>query len=152
MSLDRGRRDEILDTASQLFASSGLRTSLQEIADACGIRPGSLYHHFESKEAIVIELVRRYYAELDQLAEIAVKELKGSDPRLAPERIAGLGTAIAQCAVRHSAAVQFTFYEPPAGASHDLVQLAGRERRLRRRCWRRCVPAGRAASSGPVST
>jgi AcrR family transcriptional regulator len=127
MSLDRGRRDEILDTASQLFASSGLRTSLQEIADACGIQPGSLYHHFESKEAIVVELVRRYHAELDQLAEIALKELKGSDPRLAPERIAGLATAIAQCAVRHSAAVQFTFYEPPAGAGHELVQLAGHE-------------------------
>jgi AcrR family transcriptional regulator len=127
MSLDRGRRDEILDIASQLFASSGLRTSLQEIADACGIQPGSLYHHFDSKEAIVVELVRRYYAELDQLAEIAFKELAGSDPRLAQERIVWLGTAIAQCAVRHSAAVQFTFYEPPAGASHELVQLAGRE-------------------------
>jgi AcrR family transcriptional regulator len=33
----------------------------------------------------------------------------------------------AQCAVRHSAAVQFTFYEPPAGAGRELVQLAGRE-------------------------
>ena len=127
MSPDRGRRDEILDTASQLFASSGLRTSLQEIADACGIQPGSLYHHFESKEAIVVELVRRYYAELDQLAEIALKELKGSGTRLAPDPIVGLGTAIAQCAVRHSAAVQFTFYEPPAGAGRELVQLAGRE-------------------------
>jgi len=127
MSLDRGRRDEILDTASQLFASSGLRTSLQEIADACGIQPGSLYHHFESKEAIVVELVRRYHAELDQLAEIALKELKDTGPRFALERIAGLGTAIAQCAVRHSAAVQFTFYEPPAGAGHELVRLAGRE-------------------------
>ncbi len=129
MSADRARRDEILDTASKLFASSGLRTSLQEIADACGILPGSLYHHFDSKEAIVIELVRRYQGELDELAEIALKELEDTDPRLLPERIVGLGNSIAQCAVRHSAAVQFSFYEPPAGASSELVLLTDREPR-----------------------
>src|SRR6185312_7242035 len=47
---DGTRRTEILQTAAQLIATSGLRTSLQEIADAAGILPGSLYHHFESKE------------------------------------------------------------------------------------------------------
>jgi len=123
---DGRRRAEILDTAAALFASSGLRTSLQDIADACGIRPGSLYHHFESKEAIVVELVQRYHAELDHIAMIALKGLEGADPRLVPAKIVGLGTAIAECAVRHSAAVQFTFYEPPAGAGEELVRLAGR--------------------------
>src|SRR5262245_52071019 len=54
---DRARRSEILQTAAALIASSGLRTSLQEIADAAGILAGSLYHHFESKEAILIELI-----------------------------------------------------------------------------------------------
>ena len=44
MSGDGGRRAEILDTAARLFASSGMRTSLKQIADACGILPGSLYH------------------------------------------------------------------------------------------------------------
>src|ERR1043165_8054263 len=48
---DGTRRTEILQTAASLIASSGLRTSLQEIADAAGILPGSLYHHFDSKEA-----------------------------------------------------------------------------------------------------
>jgi AcrR family transcriptional regulator len=41
-----------------VIAISGLRTSLQQIADTAGILPGSLYHHFESKEAILVELVR----------------------------------------------------------------------------------------------
>ncbi|HEY9266382.1 MAG TPA: helix-turn-helix domain-containing protein, partial [Mycobacterium sp.] len=59
------RRTEILQTAASLIATSGLRTSLQEIADAAGILPGSLYHHFESKEAILVELLRRYHADLD---------------------------------------------------------------------------------------
>ncbi|MDT7737968.1 MAG: hypothetical protein QOK09_1337, partial [Mycobacterium sp.] len=34
---DGTRRTEILQTAASLIASSGLRTSLQEIADAAGI-------------------------------------------------------------------------------------------------------------------
>ena len=55
---DGTRRTEILQTAASLIAISGLRTSLQEIADAAGILPGSLYHHFESKEAILVELLR----------------------------------------------------------------------------------------------
>jgi AcrR family transcriptional regulator/transposase-like protein len=126
MSAEGQRRNEILDTASRMFAASGLRTSLQEIGDACGIKPGTLYHHFDSKEAIVVELLQRYHDELDRIAEGALERLEGADPQQASERIVGLGTAIAECAVRHSAAVQFTFYEPPAGASHELVRLATR--------------------------
>src|SRR5258706_13588173 len=65
------RRNEILQTAASLIASSGLRTSLQQIADAAGILPGSLYHHFESKDAILTELMQRYHADLERLGETA---------------------------------------------------------------------------------
>jgi AcrR family transcriptional regulator len=125
-SADLRRRNEILDTASELFASNGLRISLEEIAGACGIKPGSLYHHFESKEAIVVELIERYQAELDQLASSSAQTLDSMRPGDAEERITTLAVAIAECAARHSAAVQFTFYEPPGGAGQDLVALAGR--------------------------
>ena len=125
-ALDTQRRDEILDTASGVFASSGLRTTLQEIAEASGIQPGSLYHHFESKEAIIVELVKRYHADLDRQAEIALKELRESAPGDLPNRIKAFSTAIAQCAVRHSAAVQFSFYDPPVSAGRELVRLAAR--------------------------
>ena len=93
MSVDSERKAEILDSAATLFGSSGLRTSLQQVADACGILPGSLYHHFESKEAIFIALVERYQAELDEIAEKAAEE--GANPRRPDERIVALGTAIA---------------------------------------------------------
>ena len=120
------RRDEILETASHLFASRGLRTSLQDIADACGIKPGSLYHHFDSKEAIVVELIRRYHGELDQIAEHALARLQSPQAPTAAEGIATLTASIAECAARNSAAVQFTFYEPHAGATGELVELANR--------------------------
>ncbi len=119
---DGTRRTEILQTAASLIASSGLRTSLQEIADAAGILPGSLYHHFESKEAILVELVRRYYADLDRIGEIAHEQLDQADARSVADKIVELGSAIARCAVQHRAALQMSFYEAPS-ANPELVEL-----------------------------
>ena len=119
---DGTRRTEILQTAASLIASSGLRTSLQEIADAAGILPGSLYHHFESKEAILVELVRRYYADLERIGEIAHEQLDQADPRSVADKIVELGSAIARCAVQHRAALQMSFYEAPS-ANPELVEL-----------------------------
>jgi AcrR family transcriptional regulator len=107
------RRTEILQTAASLIASSGLRTSLQEIADAAGILPGSLYHHFESKEAILVELIRRYQEDLNRIGQNAQARLDEPDSRPASEKIIELGSAIANCAVQHGAALQMSFYEGP---------------------------------------
>lgn len=123
---DGTRRAEILSAAASLIASSGLRTSLQQIADAAGILPGSLYHHFESKEAILIELIRRYHADLDRIGELAQQKLDAPDSRPVSEKILGLGSAIANCAVQNRAALQLTFYEPPASSNPELVELAQR--------------------------
>ncbi len=119
---DGTRRTEILQTAASLIASSGLRTSLQEIADAAGILPGSLYHHFESKEAILVELVRRYHEDLERIGDIAHDKLDEPDSRPVSEKIVELGSAIARCAVQHRAALQMSFYEAPS-ANRDLVEL-----------------------------
>ncbi|OBF28490.1 TetR/AcrR family transcriptional regulator [Mycobacterium sp. ACS4331] len=120
---DRTRRDEILETAATLIATSGLRTSLQEIADAAGILPGSLYHHFESKEAILVELLRRYHQDLDRIGQQALDRLDDPEPRPPFERIAQLGAAIARCAVAHRAALQMSFYESP-NPNPELTELA----------------------------
>lgn len=125
-SAEGARRAEILDTAAELFASSGFRTSLKEIADACGILPGSLYHHFDSKEAILVELVERYQAELDLIAARALDDLRRDKSATNFDRISTLAMAIADCASRHRAAMLQTFYEPPAGASDEFVRLVKR--------------------------
>ncbi len=124
-TVDATRRTEILKIANAVIATSGLRTSLQQIADAAGILAGSLYHHFESKEAILVELIRRYHADLDRIGELALARLDEPDPRPISEQIISLGCAIARCAVEHRAALQMSFYEGPS-ADPELIELTRR--------------------------
>ncbi|HNM97879.1 MAG TPA: TetR/AcrR family transcriptional regulator [Marmoricola sp.] len=59
------RREELLDIAGRLFAERGFRnTTVRDIADAAGILSGSLYHHFDSKEAMVDELLENFQSRL----------------------------------------------------------------------------------------
>jgi AcrR family transcriptional regulator len=59
------RRERILARAAALFASKGVAaTTVREIAGEVGILSGSLYHHFESKEAIVDEILSSYLDDL----------------------------------------------------------------------------------------
>ena len=59
------RRAEILRLAADLFAERGFKaTTVRDIADAAGVLSGSLYHHFNSKESIIEELLREYVDEL----------------------------------------------------------------------------------------
>jgi len=60
-----GRRAELLAIAADLFASRGFRaTTVRDIADAAGILSGSLYHHFDSKESMVDEILRGFLDDL----------------------------------------------------------------------------------------
>ncbi len=121
-SVDATRRTEILKTANSVIATSGLRSSLQQIADAAGILAGSLYHHFESKEAILVELIRRYHADLDRIGDVALDGLDEPDLRPVAEQITALGCAIARCAVEHRAALQMSFFEGPS-TDPELMEL-----------------------------
>ena len=61
MKESQDRRADILACAAELFARKGVgATTVREIAVALGLLSGSLYHHFESKDAIVAEILTRY--------------------------------------------------------------------------------------------
>lgn len=122
---DSTRRTEVLEIAASLIATSGLRTSVHEIAAAAGIQTGSLYHHFASKEALLAELLRRYHADLDEVATQALATLDHPESQPGFDRIADLGTTIARCAVTHRAAIQISLYEVPS-SNADLAEWAGR--------------------------
>ncbi|MFG2042088.1 TetR/AcrR family transcriptional regulator [Dactylosporangium sp. NPDC048998] len=61
-------RDEILTSATRLFAASGYKgTSLHDIAVDVGCSKAALLYHFDSKEAILTQLCAPAIAELEQL-------------------------------------------------------------------------------------
>jgi AcrR family transcriptional regulator len=74
------RREELLAITAGLFAKKGFRnTTVRDIADAAGILSGSLYHHFDSKESMVDEILSTFQEELfGQYDEILAGD---ADPR-----------------------------------------------------------------------
>ena len=51
-------REKILNTATQLFIQKGSeKTSMQDIAQTAGISKGAIYHHFKSKNEIVLAVM-----------------------------------------------------------------------------------------------
>ncbi len=52
------RRDQILATAAELFATRGFHgVSVADLGAACGISGPALYKHFESKDAMLAEML-----------------------------------------------------------------------------------------------
>ncbi|WP_079529547.1 TetR/AcrR family transcriptional regulator [Halobacillus hunanensis] len=59
---DSDKERHILITAMKLFSSKNYnRTSMQEIADSCGISKGSLYVYFKSKEDLLLNILHYYF-------------------------------------------------------------------------------------------
>ncbi len=70
-------RQQILDEASRLFLQYGFKkTTVDEIANRVGISKGALYLHFDSKEAIFIEISDQVHTRvLGMLAAVATSDL-----------------------------------------------------------------------------
>jgi AcrR family transcriptional regulator len=53
-------RDRIIETAAQVFRQKGFHgASMEDIAQAVNLKKASLYHHFESKQEILLEILDR---------------------------------------------------------------------------------------------
>jgi AcrR family transcriptional regulator len=51
------QRDDILAAAARLFASQGFSaTSMNQVAEACGVAKPTLYHYFHDKQALLAQI------------------------------------------------------------------------------------------------
>ncbi|TDC54810.1 TetR/AcrR family transcriptional regulator [Actinomadura sp. KC345] len=80
------RREHLVRLAAELFAEKGFQaTTVRNIADEAGILSGSLYHHFDSKESIVDEILASFFNEIMSAYQAVLDE--SLNPR---DTIAGL--------------------------------------------------------------
>jgi AcrR family transcriptional regulator len=137
------RRAELLDIAARLFAERGLRaTTVRDIADAAGILSGSLYHHFDSKESMVDEILRGFLDALFHTYRAIVAQQLG--PRQTLEAIV---VASFRAIDEHHAAV--AIYQAEARRLADQPRFAYITKRLTefRRMWHDVLRAGIADGS-----
>ncbi|GII89819.1 TetR/AcrR family transcriptional regulator [Sinosporangium siamense] len=74
------RRDHLVKLAAEIFARKGFQaTTVREIANEAGILSGSLYHHFDSKETIVDEVLSTFLDDLIGRYRAVIE--KGGEPR-----------------------------------------------------------------------
>ncbi len=122
------RREELLRIAARLFAEKGFKnTTVRDIADAAGILSGSLYHHFDSKESMVDEILSGFQAELFGRYE----EILASD-RPAREKLEDAVRLSFEAIERHRHAVAVFQNEADHLAAYERFSyLADRNRRFR---------------------
>jgi AcrR family transcriptional regulator len=137
------RRTELLQLAAELFADRGLKaTTVRDIADAAGILSGSLYHHFDSKESMVDEILRGF---LDALFEryrgIVAQQLP---PRATLEAIV---VASFEALDEHHAAVAIYQAEARRLAEQPRFAYIGQRLTEFRRMWHDVLRAGIADGS-----
>ncbi|CDQ38925.1 MULTISPECIES: TetR/AcrR family transcriptional regulator [Virgibacillus] len=61
------KETHIIKTAMKLFSSKNYnRTSMQEIANICGISKGTLYIYFKSKEDLLLHILKYYFHSIEE--------------------------------------------------------------------------------------
>ena len=120
------KRDAILDIAAQCFADRSYpAASMSEIATACGTSKARLYHYYDSKEAILFDLMDRYTQRLLSLIALtdATAQRRNLDDRAAlHELIRAFLQEYESSATRHVALLNDTQFlsdvpDPTLGAS-----------------------------------
>ncbi len=65
MSGDLSTRDRLIETARDLFLLNGYNaTGIAEIVERAGVRPGSLYYFFPTKEDLLLAVLEWYHANI----------------------------------------------------------------------------------------
>ena len=83
MSRPLDRRSQILDTAADLFAARGFHgVSVADLGAACGISGPALYKHFESKQAMLAEMLVSISEELLSVGRERVAAADGASAAL----------------------------------------------------------------------
>ncbi len=87
-ALVKERRSHIVRCSTKVFTKKGYdRTNMRELAEACDMSAGALYHYFGSKEEILYSIINSATSQQAILMEDRAKELEGMRPMAALEQV-----------------------------------------------------------------
>ncbi|WP_306253977.1 TetR/AcrR family transcriptional regulator [Parvularcula sp. IMCC14364] len=73
-------RRRILDAAALLLAQNGYKaTTLRNIAETAGLKAGSIYYHFPSKDQITVEVLNEGVRQVSHAVQNALNDTKNLD-------------------------------------------------------------------------
>lgn len=134
------RRQQLLSIAAEVFAKNGVvHTTVRQIADQAGILSGSLYHHFQSKDKMVAEILERGLWESGVRDDAIIAAAK--NPRQAMEQL--IYSLVFWVHDEPHVAQILTNDRQYITSAPELVQVA-KERRARGQAWIRVVNQGMA--------
>jgi TetR/AcrR family transcriptional regulator len=83
------QRELILARAAELFARQGFSaTSMNQVAEACGVSKPSLYHYVRDKDRLLVEIAEAHVARLKELvARVQAEPLEPRDPQARVRRL-----------------------------------------------------------------
>jgi AcrR family transcriptional regulator len=77
------QREQILASAAALFARQGYSaTSMNQVAEACGISKPSLYHYVRDKDQLLFEIAQAHVERLDALVSQVLAEPLAPEARV----------------------------------------------------------------------
>ncbi|WP_119157613.1 TetR/AcrR family transcriptional regulator [Caldimonas tepidiphila] len=77
------QREMILSRAAQLFALRGYTaTSMNEVAEACGLSKPTLYHYFRDKYSLLVNIAEGHVSRLEALVDEVAREALAPEPRV----------------------------------------------------------------------
>lgn len=78
--LQNRRRQQILDAAAECFTENGFhQTGMQQICKKAGMSAGSVYHYFESKDAIIEGIALEFSSDTQSFLKILGKNKSFTD-------------------------------------------------------------------------
>ncbi|MBB6521226.1 TetR/AcrR family transcriptional regulator [Pseudoteredinibacter isoporae] len=79
LSRQQERGQKILQAATQLFSEQGYHhSSTRQIAKAAGVSEGTVFNYFESKNALLEEIIKGFYERLTETAQDGLHERHNS--------------------------------------------------------------------------